>query len=72
MASDRDTRARVVATNAEGRMGAFFGLLAGALIIALTAMAFAAMQPPKHSLRVVDMTPTAIEAPVAEQAINWR
>ncbi|MGE0664741.1 MAG: hypothetical protein AB7H66_17605 [Hyphomonadaceae bacterium] len=33
--------------NGETRAGAFFGLVAGVLVLALTAMAFSALDPPR-------------------------
>jgi hypothetical protein len=34
--------------NKESRVGAFFGLVAGVLVLALTAMAFYALDPPRE------------------------
>jgi hypothetical protein len=34
--------------NSESRVGAFFGLVAGVLVLALTAMAFYALDPPRE------------------------
>ncbi|MEZ5956652.1 MAG: hypothetical protein R3C27_05500 [Hyphomonadaceae bacterium] len=56
----------------ENRVGAFAGLVALGLVLALTAMAFTALAPEQRAAPSVDWQVSAPEAPAPEAAPTFR
>lgn len=55
----------------EYRAGAFFGLVAGVLVLALTAMAFLALDPPRVSHAINWDLSTSAPAPVVVPSFRF-